>query len=78
MSERAGARALLLVLVLVLPLPMIGLEGSVVPYGYVPEYYGHAQVLMAYDGAAWYAASFASLGKKDDFSYDWEVGYISY
>ena len=55
------------------------LDGTTLAYGYAPSYFGHAQVLMAWDGAAWQAVTF---GDMDDttgaFSYDWEVGYRTY
>jgi hypothetical protein len=53
------------------------LEGTVVSYGYVPEYYGHAEVLMVNEGDAWFAASFATM-TDGIFSYNWEAAYISY
>ncbi len=55
------------------------LNGSTVSYGYAPEYYGHAQVLMVESEAGWQAQSFAAHDEATGlFTYDWEIGYREY
>jgi len=48
-------------------------------YGYAPDYFGHAQILMADAGSGWNAATFASWDEASlSFEYDWEQGHQSY
>lgn len=55
------------------------LNGTVLPYGYAPDYYGHAQVLMTDRGTGWAAATFASYDETTgEFTYDWELGSHSW
>ncbi len=54
-------------------------DGTVVSYGYAPNYFGHAQVLMVYESGAWNAVSFGGMDDTTgEFSYQWDVGYRAY
>lgn len=56
-----------------------GLVGQTVSYGYAPDYFGHAQVLMVATGGAWAAATFATWDEDSGaFAYDWETGFYAY
>jgi len=55
------------------------LEGTVVSYGYDPDYFGHIEILFVEQGGAWAAADHASWDASSGaFSYDWEDGYHPY
>ncbi len=47
-------------------------------YGFAPEYFGHASVLLVADGEGqWSPVSFASWSQVEGtFDYDWETGYL--
>ncbi len=58
---------------------MAQLEGSMVSYGYNPDYFGHIQVLRVEEGGVWDSAGHASWDSgSGSFSYDWQAGYQSY
>lgn len=55
------------------------LDGTTVSYGYIPEYYGHAQVLAVDDGTRWNVVTFAAWDDATSaFSYDWQDGIQEY
>ncbi len=58
---------------------LAGLEGTVVAYGYNPDYFGHIQVLYVEQEGAWGSVGHASWDSgSGEFSYDWEDGYHPY
>jgi hypothetical protein len=54
-------------------------DGMSRSYGYDPDFVGHAQILMVWDGAYWQAVSYADW---DDgartIDYDWVDGPYAY
>ncbi len=55
------------------------LSGTTRSQGYAEEYFGHADVIMVFDGGTWSVVSFATWDHGSHlFEYDWEVGYESY
>lgn len=55
------------------------LDGSIVSYGFVDDYYGHADVIAVLIGNKWTVVNFAAYdAKKSAFSYEWEIGAIHY
>ena len=55
------------------------LDGAVVSYGFIHEYYGHADVLSVDAGAGWDVVGFANWDDASfEFSYDLVDGYVSY
>jgi hypothetical protein len=53
--------------------------GTTRAYGYDPDYFGHAAVLMTHDGTAWQVAGYAAFDDATDtLSYDLEVGFFPY
>lgn len=60
---------------------VLELAGTGVGYGYVHEYYGHADVLMFFfdSDIYWDAVSFATWDETTHaFAYDWQDGYREY
>jgi hypothetical protein len=54
-------------------------EGTTRAYGYDPEYFGHAELMMTDSGDGWAPADFANYDvETGDFSYFWPQGYINY
>ncbi|MEQ1568786.1 MAG: hypothetical protein ABMA64_24315 [Myxococcota bacterium] len=56
------------------------LNGQILSYGYNPDYFGHAQVLMVSPaGEPWAAATYGTYDEgTGDFSYEWVDGLIEY
>ncbi len=55
------------------------LDGTTVAYGYSPDYFGHAEVLMGVVDGAWTALAFATWDEATGaFSYEREAGYFEY
>ena len=53
--------------------------GSTRMYGYNPEYFGHAPVLLIYTDDAWNPAGYASWDESTGaFSYEYQGGYFPY
>jgi len=58
---------------------LAGLEGTEVTYGYNPDYFGHIQVLLVYQGGEWISAGHAEWESTSGaFTYDWQDGYHPY
>jgi hypothetical protein len=54
-------------------------DGTVRSYGYNPDYFGHAQALVYWDGSAWVTVSYASWDEaKHTFDYQWSDGAVYY
>lgn len=55
------------------------LNGTMVSYGYNPDYYGHAQVLATFDGSEWRVVTFAAWDEATGaLTYDWQDGIQDY
>ena len=55
------------------------LDGSTTGYGYIHEYFGHANVLTSETDGVWAPVDNASWDEKTGaFSYDWLDGYMEY
>jgi len=56
------------------------LDGSMVSYGFLHAFYGHADVLMVYtETEGWTAGTFATYDETtEEFGYDWQDGYANY
>ena len=58
---------------------LAGLEGTVVSYGYNPDYVGHIRVLYVEQGGEWGSVGHAEWESSSGaFSYEWEDGYYPY
>ena len=54
-------------------------DGTTKSYGYDPDYVGHAQILMFWDGARWVPATYAVWDEgASTIDYDWLDGYYDY
>ncbi len=51
------------------------LDGAVVSYGYDPDYIGHRELLMVFDGTDWVPGSYATL-VGTTLTWEWEDGYV--
>ncbi|MBN1335389.1 MAG: hypothetical protein JXB39_05465 [Deltaproteobacteria bacterium] len=64
----------------VTPDVLAAIHGSTVTWGYVSEFYGHAQMLMTWTEAdGWGPAAYASYDESTEvFHYDDQDGYVTY
>jgi hypothetical protein len=57
------------------------LDGTTMGFGFNPDYYGHAAVLIRDhgDGNGWFVATFASWDEDEGtFTYQWDQGWVEY
>ena len=55
------------------------IDGTVKSYGYVHEYFGHADVLMVYVDGEWTAVTNAIYDEaKGTFTFNWKDAYVEY
>jgi hypothetical protein len=54
-------------------------DGTVRSYGYNPDYFGHAEVLMFYEDSAWGAGTYVQYdAESGELAYEWEDGEHAY
>ena len=59
--------------------PLVAFDGATKTYGYNPDFFGHAEILMTLDASgAWVPGGFAALQDDDSVTYTIEDGYYDY
>lgn len=55
------------------------IAGTTRAFGLARDYYGHADVLLSWNGAVWDGAAFADWNETTStIAYSWDQGYVSY
>jgi hypothetical protein len=59
--------------------PLVAFDGSTKTYGYNPDFFGHAEILMTLDASgAWVPGGFAAAQDDGSVTYTIEDGYYDY